>query len=145
MAHVLVVDDDLDSGDGLVRLLRKRGHRATAAPNGREALALLMGVTPDLIVLDLRMPLMDGPMFLDVMRSYMRLQGIPVMLLTAYPESADVARAKALGVTQVFRKGEDFNVLLDAVDRQLGSSSSSGQIPPPAAGDERPFGPGAFN
>ena len=117
MAHVLVVDDDVDSGDGLVRLLRRRGHRAVALPNGREALAVLMGATPDLIVLDLRMPHMDGMMLLDVMRSYLRLQQVPVVLLTAYPESPDVGRARELGVREVFRKGDDFTGVLDAVDR----------------------------
>ena len=117
MPHVLVVDDDLDSGEGLVRMLRKRGHRATAAPNGREALALLMGVRPDAIVLDVRMPHMDGAMFLDVVRSYLRLQSVPVVLLTAYPDAPEVARARELGVAGTFRKGEDFTPLLDAVDQ----------------------------
>ena len=136
MAHVLVVDDDLDSGEGLARLLRRRGHRATALPNGREALAVLMGATPDLIVLDLRMPQMDGLMFLDVVRSYLRLQHVPVLLLTAYADSADVSRAKDLGVRGVFRKGEGFESLLDAVDATVATSGSAVATPKrPAAGD----------
>ena len=118
MAHILVVDDDADSRDGLAGLLRKRGHQPTAAPNGRDALAVLTRkIPPDLVVLDLRMPEMDGVMFLEVLRSYLRLQNVPVMLMTAYPESPDVERAKRLGVLEVFRKGDNFIGLLDAVDR----------------------------
>ena len=121
MAHVLVVDDEADSREALSRLVQRRGHRTTSVPNGRDALAVLTSATPDLIVLDLRMPQMDGIMFLEVVRSYLRLQTIPVLIMTAYPESPDLARAKALGVRGVFAKGEgDFNKLLDAVDREVG-------------------------
>ena len=121
MAHVLVVDDEADSREALSRLVQRRGHRTTSVPNGRDALAVLTSATPDLIVLDLRMPQMDGIMFLEVVRSYLRLQTIPVFIMTAYPESPDLSRAKALGVRGVFAKGEgDFTKLLDAIDHEVG-------------------------
>ncbi len=102
-------------------MVRLRGHRATSVPNGRDALAVLTSATPDLIVLDLRMPQMDGMMFLEVVRSYLRLQHIPVLIMTAYPESPDLSRARALGVRGIFAKGEgDFTKLLDAVEREAG-------------------------
>src|SRR3954469_15628487 len=137
MSQVLVVDDDLDSGDGLARMLRKRGHHATAVPNGREALATLMGMTPDAIVLDMRMPMMDGAMFLDVVRSYLRLQNIPVLLFTAYPDGPEVDRAKRLGVRGVYQKGQDFTPILDAVEEAVASARSSPAARPatPATGD----------
>jgi CheY-like chemotaxis protein len=123
VAHVLVVDDDADSREGLARLLAKRGHQAEAVPNGREALSVLTRkMPPDIVVLDLRMPEMDGVMFLEVLRSYLRLQSMPVLLLTAYPESPDIERVKRLGVLDVFRKADDFNVVLDAVDRHVGAT-----------------------
>ena len=103
-------------------MIERRGHRATPVPNGREALAVLTSSTPDLIVVDLRMPQMDGIMFLEVVRSYLRLQHIPVMIMTAYPESPDLARAQALDVRATFTKGEgDFNALLDAIDNEVGA------------------------
>lgn len=125
MSQVLVVDDDLDSGDGLARMLRKRGHHAMAVPNGREALAMLMGMTPDAIVLDMRMPMMDGAMFLDVVRSYLRLQHVPVLLFTAYPDGPEVARAQRLGVRGVFRKGQDFLPILTAIEETVAMGRSS--------------------
>ena len=121
MPHILVVDDDPDSREALSRMLERRGHHTTSVPNGREALAVLTSSAPDLIVLDLRMPQMDGIMFLDVLRSYLRLQHIPVLLMTAYSESPELTRAEALGIRATFPKGEgDFNELLDAVDREVG-------------------------
>jgi CheY-like chemotaxis protein len=121
VAHLLVVDDDADSREALSRILRRRGYRATSVPNGREALAVLTSSTPDLIVLDLRMPQMDGIMFLDVVRSYLRLQHIPVFILTAYPESADLSRAESLGVRGTFTKGEgDLNKLIEAIQAEVG-------------------------
>jgi CheY-like chemotaxis protein len=121
VAHLLVVDDDTDSREALSRILRRRGYRVTSVPNGRDALAVLTNESPDLIVLDLRMPQMDGIMFLDVVRSYLRLQHVPVMLLTAYPESPELTRAEALGVRGTYTKGEgDLNRLIDAIDAELG-------------------------
>jgi two-component system response regulator AtoC len=145
MSQVLVVDDDLDSGEGLVRMLRKRGHHAMAVPNGREALAMLMGMTPDAIVLDMRMPQMDGALFLDVLRSYLRLQHVPVLLLTAYPDGPEVARAQRLGVRGVYRKGQDFMPILEAIDETVAVSGSSPTARPDAPGAGDAGRPGARN
>lgn len=121
MAHLLVVDDDADSREALSRILRRRGYRVTSVPNGRDALAVLTNQSPDLIVLDLRMPEMDGIMFLDVVRSYLRLQHVPVFLLTAYPETPELSRAEALGVRGTYTKGEgNLNKLIDAIDAEVG-------------------------
>jgi CheY-like chemotaxis protein len=124
MAHVLVVDDDADTRDVLASLLRKRGYEVTAAPNGRDALAeVTREHAPNLVVLDLRMPEMDGVMFLQILRSYLRLQSLPVMLVTAYPESPDVGRAQKLGVIDVFKKSGGFDPLLDAIDRHFADAA----------------------
>lgn len=126
MAHLLVVDDDADSREALSRILRRRGHRVTSVPNGRDALAVLTNQSPDLIVLDLRMPEMDGIMFLDVVRSYLRLQHVPVFLLTAYPETPELSRAEALGVRGTYTKGEgNLNKLIDAIDAEVGQLPSA--------------------
>ena len=131
MAYVLVVDDHMDAGETVAALLRKRGHRAIAVRNGRDALVYVTADTPDLIVLDLLMPAMDGVMFLEVVRSYLRLQKLPVLLMTAYPESPQVERAVKLGVLGVYRKGNDFNALLDAVEQH----TSPPPTPPPPGSD----------
>ena len=78
MAFIMIVDDAVDSCEPLAKYLEKSGHEVQCVPNGREALASVIARTPDVVVLDLLMPEMDGPSFLEVTRSYLRLQSLPV-------------------------------------------------------------------
>ena len=120
MASILLVDDDLDGSSALLRFLIKAGHRAIAVPNGREALAMLASGRPDLILLDIRMPEMDGVMFLQVLRSYLRWQDIPVIVVTALPEGLELDRVRKYNVKAVFRKSEyKFEELMAVADQAL--------------------------
>src|SRR3954468_24132668 len=93
MPTVLFVDDDLAGSEPVALYLQRAGYVVVRATNGRDGLAALTGPTPDLILLDVRMPKMDGLEFLAILRSYMRWQHIPVILLTAYADLATVIRA----------------------------------------------------
>ncbi len=61
---------------------------------------------PDVILLDLVMPEMDGPTFLEIIRSYLRLQALPVVVLTAMDDSPMIARVQALKVNSVLDRGK---------------------------------------
>lgn len=104
MASVLVVDDDVDARDVMARFLKRAGHRVRAAGNGREALRVMGEDTPDVIILDAKMPEMDGVSFLEVIRCYLRWQGLPVLFVTAYPEGLHIRRGMELGVRKTFLK-----------------------------------------
>ena len=120
MANILVIDDDPDAADLVTRVLTRAGHEVEIASNGREAIMRLTGTLPDLVILDMRMPEMDGVHFLEVLRSYLRWQSVPVILVTAYPEDAGIARAAELGATDVFRKGDlDFEEVRATVEQKL--------------------------
>jgi CheY-like chemotaxis protein len=106
MASIMIVDDMVDSCEPLARFLEKEGYSVRCVPNGREALAQVITSMPDVVVLDLYMPEMDGPSFLEVVRSYLRLQALPVVVLTALPESPMVDRARYLKVNSVLVKGK---------------------------------------
>lgn len=106
MASVLVVDDDLDARDAVARYLKRAGHRVRAAGNGREALRVMGEDTPDVIILDAKMPEMDGVSFLEVIRCYLRWQGLPVLFVTAYPEGLHIRRGMELGVRKTFLKSK---------------------------------------
>ena len=105
MASIMIVDDAADAREALGRFLEKAGHAVRCAPNGREALAQVILQTPNVVILDLLMPEMDGPSFLEVVRSYLRLQNLPVILLTAVSEGPMLERARAAGVNSVLVKG----------------------------------------
>jgi CheY-like chemotaxis protein len=106
MAKILIVDDTPDSGELLGKFLETSGHKVTCVPNGREALAQVITDAPDVILLDLIMPEMDGPSFLEVVRSYLRLQSLPVVVLTAHQESPMIERVQNLKVNAVLVKGK---------------------------------------
>src|SRR5215217_9773131 len=105
MAKILLVEDNEDARETLAVLLRARGHTVSGVPNGREALAQVLTDLPDVVLLDLLMPEMDGPSFLEVVRSYLRIQSLPVVVLTALSDSPMIDRARALKVNSILVKG----------------------------------------
>ena len=116
MPHLLIVDDDADARDLLVRFLAKAGHECDAVAGGDEALQRVLERVPDLILLDVLMPGMDGPTFLGILRSYARLRYVPVILLTAAPDSRKTRAAIELGVHAMLPKAM---VTLEAIDHAI--------------------------
>jgi CheY-like chemotaxis protein len=109
-AHILVVEDDEDAREAMVALLQMKGYRAVPAGNGREALDYLdRAVTPDLIILDLWMPVMDGWQFRTEQIKNPRLAEIPVIVVTALSDQVDV------DANEVIIKPVDVNRLLTTV------------------------------
>ena len=102
---VLVIDDDPGILDMHSRMVEQTGRRAITARNGREALALIDEQIPDLILLDLTMPEMDGFAVLDELRARASTRDIPVIILTARLLSdADLERCNR-GVATILGKG----------------------------------------
>jgi CheY-like chemotaxis protein len=119
MARVLVVDDEPDVLL-LCRLnLEQRGHQVLEAPNGDEALDLAREGTPDLVVLDLMLPGIDGYQVLQALRADGRTSGIPVLVLTAKSLQADRERSRQLGAAAFVTKPFLPDELCDKVDEVL--------------------------
>ncbi|NBC96436.1 MAG: response regulator [Deinococcus-Thermus bacterium] len=108
---VLVADDQAGQRAVIDMLLSLDGLTTVAVSDGREALDWLKANTPDLAILDVKMPHVDG---LDVcyrMKRIRRLQGAPVVILTGMRDEATLERARAVGADAVVRKpleGKDF-------------------------------------
>jgi two-component system, OmpR family, response regulator RpaA len=83
MARVLVVDDDLSVASTIDRLLRSRGHETVVVHNGRDAIDAAKESKPDLVVLDVMMPEMDGIEACKVLRSDAKTAHLPIIFLTA--------------------------------------------------------------
>jgi CheY-like chemotaxis protein len=117
---ILVVDDDQTIRETLVEVLEERGCHAVGAANGQQAMELLAHRPPDrrpcLILLDLMMPVMDGPTFRQEQLSNAELAGIPVVVITAFQDPASnhgSLRAtevliKPLQITDIMRVAKQF-------------------------------------
>jgi two-component system chemotaxis response regulator CheY len=108
---ILVVEDDLDIRECYQSLLERAGYHVTTAQNGQEALNELSRERPSLILLDLMMPVMSGPEFLEAMRLDESSWNIPVLIVSAYGEIADATA----GVAGFLRKPVELQALLSAV------------------------------
>lgn len=119
MAVVLVIEDDADSRDALAAFLRLKGYEVDSAANGTEGVAAVAQRAPDLIVLDMFMPGVDGLMVLKSLRSYLGHRSLPVVVMTALPEGKLAAGARDMGVSAILAKG---TASLDDVHRAIEES-----------------------
>jgi CheY-like chemotaxis protein len=125
MGRILVVDDDPDSIEPVCTFLRRSGHTVESVFNGQEALARIIEHRPDLIVLDVFMPQLDGCSLLQILRSYLRLQSLPVIVYTGAADSPMVDRARQLRVGAVLTKGTaTLSEIGDAVTEELSRASA---------------------
>ena len=113
---VLVVDDDADVCALVAELLTRAGYRVSQAENGREALKLLFDGRPDLIVLDVSMPELDGWATLERIRE---LSDVPVMMLTALGAELEKVRALRAGADDYLTKPFGRQELLARVESLL--------------------------
>ena len=129
MATILIVDDDADNREILARLMERDGHTVVCACSGKQAIDLLVGSNPSLVLLDIRMPGMDGIEFLGVIRSYRRWQNLPVIVLSGLPED-DRERAGKYGVRHVLQKGSlDFAGIRQLIRAELNAVAPAAANP----------------
>ena len=125
MTTVLVVDDEPLIAMALEAMLEDAGYGVATAANGRQGLERLAEAPrPDLVLLDMMMPVMNGPAMLAAMTADPELRGIPVIVLSSLPEEA--VRARAQGVAAILRKPCTAEQVLDAIARALGGAREAG-------------------
>jgi CheY-like chemotaxis protein len=122
MVTVLIVDDVDLSREYLSILLRRHGYRVLEAGDGDQALRVMRAERPDLAIVDLLMPAMDGFEFVRAVRGDASIARTPVIFLTANFPSRDVTPlARALGVRHVIQKSCPLSQILDAVREEVNS------------------------
>lgn len=130
MSAILVVEDDADIRSALCSILEDEGYRVACAADGQEALgALRAGLRPAVILLDLMMPVMDGPDFRAAQLLDPRIADIPVVVLTA--DGRLQQAAQALGAVAAFAKPFELKVLLRALERVTAASAPACETPAP--------------
>jgi DNA-binding response OmpR family regulator len=106
MATVLVVDDDPQITKPLARLLKMEGHDVHCAANAIMAMAQALQHQPDLILLDVAMPPMDGLTFLFLLRDKSFGRNVPVIVISAQEDDNTIRRARNLGVNDYLIKSQ---------------------------------------
>jgi CheY-like chemotaxis protein len=120
--RVLIVDDNATNRDILAVRLATQGYDLHQAADGEEALAAAHKLLPDLILLDVMMPGMDGPTTFRELRKNPATARIPVLLLTAKVQSSDQRRFADLGVEAILLKPFDPLTLSNQICTILGWS-----------------------
>ena len=115
MAKVLVVDDEPDIRILIRHLLSFAGHEVQLASDGAEALISLDQDPPDVMILDVSMPVMDGFQVLENMRANPETAGIPVVLVTTLPPVKGENAGRKMGVTHYLTKPWEAGTLETAV------------------------------
>lgn len=123
-AKVLVVDDSATVRDLLERRLARKGFRVVTAADGVEGVALCKREQPDVVLMDLHMPVMDGWAATRAIRADETTALIPVLILTAYNSSRDRSSAMDAGATDFDSKPISMPRLVAKMERLLGLESS---------------------
>jgi len=127
VARVLVVDDD-DVIRGLLELnLQLEGHEVVTAADGQDALDQVAAEPPQLIVLDVMMPTVNGLQVAERLKADPSTRGIPIILLSARAMETDVRSGMEIGVDQYVTKPFDPIDLMELVERLLDTAAKEGQ------------------
>ena len=119
MAKILLVEDNEMNRDMLSRRLIRRGYEVVMAVDGADALAAAARERPDLILMDMSLPTIDGWEATRRLKADAALRAIPVIALTAHAMSGDRERALDAGCDEFDTKPVDFDRLLSKMDSLL--------------------------
>jgi two-component system OmpR family response regulator len=108
LQHILCIDDEADILEvAQLSLEMVGGFKVTCLTSGRDAIDQAAAIKPDLILLDVMMPQLDGPSTLTALRTQARLQHVPIVFMTARVQPAEVQRYLDLGAAGVTAKPFD--------------------------------------
>jgi len=122
---LLIVDDEESNRDMLSRRLQRQGFEVTLAEDGPEALESIRSQTPELVLLDIRMPGMNGMQVLEAIRKRHSPTELPVIMVTAEGQSSSIVEALQLGANDYITKPVDMPVVLARVRTLLSQKSLS--------------------
>jgi len=123
VARILVAEDEPYILKALDFRLKNLGHEIIAAVDGGEALEIATKEKPDLVLLDIMMPVMDGFQVLRKLKSQEKTKNIPVIMLTAKSQEKDIVTGLEDGAADYITKPFSFAELIARVNRTLASRS----------------------
>ncbi len=119
MKRILVVEDEKNIRINLMDILDMSGYSVSTAENGSDAILMMQESLPDLVISDIRMPLMDGKQLLIHMRKEMPLRNVPFLFLTSKIEPEDIREGMNHGADDYITKPFKYEELLKAIEIRL--------------------------
>jgi two-component system, cell cycle response regulator DivK len=122
MTTILIVEDNEPSRDALSRRLERRGYKVRTAVDGLQGVTLAREITPDLILMDLGLPVMDGWEATRQLKTGASTRHIPIIVLSAHAMTDDRELALAVGGDDFDSKPIRFEPLLEKIQALLGKA-----------------------
>ena len=123
-ATILVIEDYSDTRELLVALLQRSGYKVIEAEDGVEGLLKAGWIYPDLIIMDLSLPEMDGVEAARRIHEQAKLSQIPIFVVSAYLTEEVRADVRAVGCTEIFSKPFDAELLLERIATTLAGETA---------------------
>ena len=127
MPRVLLVEDNEESRDGLARHLRRKGYETLIAVDGGQAVDVARAEAPDLILMDMSLPILDGWEATRKLKAAPETRGIPVIALTAHAMAGDREKALEAGCDNYDTKPVEFVRLLAKIQSLLERKAAPGR------------------
>ena len=125
MARILLVEDHKEIWDFLSRRLKRRGHEVSVAEDGQAGLAKARSEHPEVILLDMNLPVMDGWTVAETLKGEKDTKDIPIIALTAHAMAGDREKALNAGCDDYHAKPIDFSHLLTQIEAALTARSGA--------------------
>ncbi|HJS87197.1 MAG TPA: response regulator [Acetobacteraceae bacterium] len=122
MTRVLLVEDHEEIWDFLSRRLKRRGYEVSVAVDGQDGVDKALASPPDVVLLDMNLPVMDGWTAAEVLKGDQRTASVPIIALTAHAMSGDREKALAAGCDDYHPKPVDFSRLLTQIEALTGGA-----------------------
>ncbi|AEA45174.1 response regulator [Fluviicola taffensis] len=119
MKKILLIEDNIDIRENTAEILELAQYEVITAENGKEGVRLAIKETPDLIICDIMMPVLDGHGVLHLLSKNEETAGIPFIFLTAKAERSDVRKGMAMGADDYLTKPFDDQELMNAIETRL--------------------------
>ena len=125
MARILLVEDNEMNRDMLSRRLERKGHQVVIAVDGQQAIDLAASEKPDLILMDMSLPVMDGWEATRRLKADGQTKQIPIIALTAHAMPEDERKAREAGCNDYDTKPIELPRLLEKIEALLGSAGKA--------------------
>jgi two-component system cell cycle response regulator DivK len=125
LSRILLVEDHEEIWDFLTRRLKRRGHEVILATDGQEGVDKARAERPDIVLLDMNLPVMDGWTAAGILKASPETKDTPVIALTAHAMSGDREKAIAAGCDDYHPKPVDFSRLLTQIDALVARAATA--------------------